>query len=185
MPTSESMRGAFATDAGMHALWSPEAFSQVHDYQTWARELEDDADITRHISAGDFVPINIGRDMVAEVEVRMSSAGVAALSERERRYLFLASEPYRFVSRGAVAVGGIEHVAGEVTRSTRAMPLAAGQWSVVVHMINWDDEPGAFASPGKPAVTALPDYLVTISPAVKGQAFRAELRTFPPPGSAR
>ena len=96
----------------MHGIWSPAAFADVDGYDSWARELEDDNDILRHVQAGDFVPINIEADLVAEIEVRVNTSPPALLSNREQKFLAVSSQAYRFQSSGAVAVGGIEHVAG-------------------------------------------------------------------------
>jgi hypothetical protein len=174
----QSIRGTIPTDAGMHGIWSPAAFANVDAYDSWARELEEDADIRRHILAGDFVPINIGTDLVAEIEVRVNTPGSALLSDRERAFLALSSQAYRFQSSGAVAVGGIEHVAARVDAPAKGMPLPPGEWSVVVHMLDWDKEPGAFIAPGQPSPSALPDFLVTITPASPNQQFHGSLETF-------
>lgn len=179
--SEQTIRGPVPTDAGMHGLWSPEAFAGVDGYDSWARELEEDVDILRHIRAGSFVPINIGADLVAEIEVRVSTSGDTRLSDREEKFLAISSQCYRFRSSGSIAVGGIEHVAGRVEAPARTMPLPAGEWSVIVHMLDWDKEPGAFIAAGKPSSNALPDFLVVISPALPGQQFRLSLWTFDRP----
>lgn len=45
-----------STDAGMYALWTPEEFRGVHDYDTWEAELLEDGDaidrrLQRHAAA--------------------------------------------------------------------------------------------------------------------------------------
>ena len=63
------------TEAGMHALWAPEPFADLHDDDTWDAELGDDADIQRHVVAGDLVPINIGAGGAASFVVRVGDRG--------------------------------------------------------------------------------------------------------------
>jgi hypothetical protein len=163
------------TDAGMWLLWQPEAFSTVHDYDSWAVELEDDADILGHIDRGDCVPINIGHDMAAAFVVRAAGpAGVAVLTDRESAYLVATSEPYLFVSEGSVALSGIEHAGVEPSGEVELSP---GRWAVTVHLISWDDEPGMKVD-GRPAPDALPDFVVLLNPANELQQFRTELATF-------
>jgi len=176
-------RGPLATDSGMWALWDHARFAQVTGYDTWEPELLENDDILRHVEAGALVPINIGSDGVFEFEVRVGSAGAPAeLSERERRYLTVSSEPYRFVATGKAFVSGIEHIHGEPEPgSTLPLRLGPGTYAVTVHMIAWDDEPGSKDAAGNPAATALADFVLLISPAAAGTDVRRELETFPPP----
>ena len=178
-PSTNRLRGAFATDAGMHCLWRPAAFADVRDYDAWERQLGEDADILRHIAAGDVVPINIGADGAFEIEVRVGSAdSPAILSGRERAYLDAESRPYRFTSDGELRLSGIEHVCADPGAHVGRLALVPGEYSVVVRLISWDREPGMRSSDGRPSPGALPDFVVTVNPASDQAEFRADLRTF-------
>ena len=177
--STDRLRGAFATDAGMHCLWRPSAFASVRDYDTWERQLGKDVDILRHITAGDFVPINIGADGAFEIEVRVGSVdSPATLSERERAYLDAESEPYRFTSDGELRLSGIEHVCADPDAHVGRLALAPGEYSVVVRLVGWDQEPGMRSSDGRPSPDALPDFIVIVNPAGDQSEFRTDLRTF-------
>jgi hypothetical protein len=161
----------------MWLFWQPEAFSDVHDYDTWSPELEDDPDIARHIELGDCVPINIGQDMAAAFIVRVPEAGgIAELTEREATYLVVSSQPYLFVSHGSALLTGIEGVMGGLPQAD--VNLTAGRWAVTVHLIAWDDEPGAKAG-DDPGPDALPDFILLVNRADDVQPFRGEVSTFP------
>ena len=176
------LRGVYPTDSGMHCIWSPMAFSNVHDYDSWEAELLDDDDISRHIQAGNFIPINILSDGALGIEVRVGSFDVAAvLSDRERKFLLVASKPYRFVSKGALCVSGIEYVEGQPGDYVGKLSLASGEYFVTVNMINWKNEPGIRNTDGSPTADALPDFVVLANPSFPGaHDFRIELLTFPP-----
>ncbi len=104
--------GVYPTASGMHCLWDLAAFTEVSDYDSWARELLEEADIERHISAGRLVPLNIGSDGAMAIEIRVGSQDSnAALTDRETQYLIVQSDPYRLCSTEAVGVSGIEYVA--------------------------------------------------------------------------
>ena len=176
---TDRLRDAFVTDAGMHCLWRPAAFASVCEYDSWERQLGEDADILGHIATGDFVPINIGADGASEIEVRVGSASSPSmLSERERAYLDVASEPYRFMSDGELRLTGIEYVYADPAACVGRLALAPGLFSVVVHLVGWDCEPGMRSSDGRPSPHALPDFIVIVNPAGDQSAFRTDLRTF-------
>lgn len=173
------LRGTYPTDSGMHGLWRPSAFAAVHDYDSWERELFEDEDIARHIAAGALVPINIGSDGVFEIEVRFGTAAAPAqLSEREAAYLTFSSDPYRFVSDGEMCVSGVEYVTFVPDAYVGRLPLPAGEYSVVVHLIAWDQEPGMVGADGSPSADALPDYVVLIGAPDGDSRYRTDLRTF-------
>lgn len=177
--TPVELSGVIATDAGMCCLWSPAAFRTVTDYETWESELLDDEDIRLRVAAGVFVPINIRSDGAFGFRVRVGhSSAPAELDERERRYVLVTSEPYRFVSAGEGVVSGIEHVSAAGDRGLR-VPVPSGSWAVTVCLIEWDAEPGQRDDQGRPLPTALPDFVVLINPAGGPQAsYRTELETF-------
>ncbi|MFD8080847.1 hypothetical protein ACFV4F_04015 [Kitasatospora sp. NPDC059722] len=154
-----------ATDAGMLALWSPAAFSGVVDHASWEPELSEEEGRLRHIRAGALVPINIRSDGAFGVVVRAGSAAAdARLTERESAYVVVSSKPYLLRSRGVACLSGIEAVAGEPWPDTVRLDLADGDHSVVVHLIDWEAEPGSTAD-GKPSESALADFVVLVNPA--------------------
>lgn len=171
-------RGVYPTACGMHCLWDQAAFTGVSDYDTWARELLDDADIGRHVAAGRLVPLNIGSDGAMEVEVRVGAPGAAAeLTDREAKYLIVRSEPYRLRATGPVGVCGLEYVAVPPGPRVGIVPLLLGEYAVTAHLIAWDEEPMMQTDDG-PGAGALPDYLVLVNPAVEGMQFREAVQTF-------
>ena len=175
---------AFATASGMLALWEPHHFDGITDYDTWEPELLEDTDISRHIQQGAFVPINIHADGAFQCAVRVGTAGSpAVLSERERRYLVVSSEPYLFRSRDRVAISGLEHIGRSPGESASFIPLASGDWAVTIHLIEWTGEPGAQTPDGQPTATALADFVVLLNPAAAGTHFRTKVDTFEEPGN--
>ncbi|WP_432824446.1 hypothetical protein [Dactylosporangium sp. CA-092794] len=171
--------GVVATDAGMFGLWVPASFDNVVDYSTWEAELLENEDIVRHIVGGAFVPVNIEGDGAFGFGVRVGSAsGPARLTERERRYVLVASEPYLLMTTGDAMLSGIEHVRAEADVGL-AVPLPAGRWSVTISLIEWEAEPGQRDDAGAPAPTALPDFTLLINPE-DGAAggYRINLHTF-------
>lgn len=174
-------RGVHITGSGMQCVWDQSAFATVTDYDSWARALLNDSDIGRHISAGHFVPLNIGSDGAMEVEVRVGTReSPAELTPREARYLIVRSEPYRLQSTGPAGVSGIEQVAVPPEASVGTVPLPSGEYAVTVHLIAWDEEPGMQTEDG-PAAGALPDYLVLVNPAQPGTRYRTAIQTFDRP----
>src|SRR5579862_146009 len=94
------IRDTFATDSGMLGLWSPSAFTHIHDFDEWEKEFVKDADIERHIISHAFVPIYIHSDGRFVCEVRRVVPGELSLTERESAHLFMASESYLIQSDG-------------------------------------------------------------------------------------
>lgn len=171
--------GPAATDSGMFGLWSPAAFGDVVDYDTWETALLENEDIARHIAAGVFVPINIGFDGAFQIAARVGSISAPAeFTDRERRYLFLSSDPYLFISTGAAVISGIEHVNGAADTGLQ-VPLPAGRWSVTIAVIAWDDEPGQKDEQGRPLPTALSDFTLLINPEQDpASPYRTKVATF-------
>lgn len=172
------IKAVVGTDSGMLAMWDAEPFAGVVDYDTWESELCLDGDIQRHVQAGDLVPININSDGAFEVLVRYGTA--PTLTRREAEHVVVMSEPYLLVSSGAVWLSGIEHVGS----ADDAVELAVGEGEheVVLHIIDWHSEPGSTSDDGKPASTALPDFVALVRPAGEdGGPYRTEITTFPPP----
>lgn len=171
--------GRMTTDAGMFGLWSPAVFADVIDYDTWESELLEDADIARHVIAGSFVPINIRSDGAFGIVARLGSAHAPAeLTDRERRYAVVCSQPYLFVSNGEARISGIEHVTATDDAALRiAVPV--GRWEVTVWLIAWNEEQGQVGETGRPAPSALPDFTLLINPANNRQGnYRTKIETF-------
>ncbi|MGE7386471.1 hypothetical protein ACQKM2_13445 [Streptomyces sp. NPDC004126] len=172
-----------ATDAGMLVLWDPRRFEAVVDDDTWEDELLEDEDIVRHIEAGALVPLNVGGDGAFRVLVRSGTAAApAGLTERETAHQLVASQPYLFVCHGRALLGGIEDVSGDASDGVIEHPVPEGRCAVVVHLIDWQAEPGSQDGAGRPVPGALPDFAVLINPARPGrETFRTAVRTFEAP----
>lgn len=100
------------------------------------------------------------------------------MTERERKYVAVTSEPYLLITDGNAVVSGIEHV-GEEPNDRMRVSLPPGRWSVMIHLIDWEAEPGQADDAGRPAPTALPDFAILINP--EGQAnrdYRTRVQTF-------
>lgn len=136
------MKSVLSTDAGMHLLWDRAQFGSVHDYDSWSLELENDADITRHIEAGAAVPINIDGDGAYLFDVRLRDHDGPTLSDDEDRRLVARSDPYRFRSEGHVDVSGIEFVQAEPDpQRVLSIAIAPGLYDVTIHLLDYDDVP--------------------------------------------
>ncbi|MFJ8039625.1 hypothetical protein ACIRBX_03805 [Kitasatospora sp. NPDC096147] len=168
------------TDAGMLALWSPAAFARVVDHASWEPELLEDRDQLRHIRAGALVPVNIHSDGAFGVTVRLGSAeGRARLTDRESAHVFLTSEPYLYRSAGLACLSGIERVSGQPWPGTVRFAVAEGDHEAVVHVIDWEAEPGSVLADGTPSADALPDFVVLLNPATPASGpYRMETATF-------
>jgi hypothetical protein len=171
--------GVMATDAGMGALWAAECFGGIVDYDTWESELLDDEDIVRHIASGALVPLNIGGDGAFQVLARVGEVSAPAqLTERERRYSVVTSEPYLLITTGNAVISGLEHVGAEANDGLR-VPLGAGRWSVTISLIDWKGEPGQADDAGRPAPTALADFVILIDPeGGVDRGYRTQAQTF-------
>lgn len=170
----QEFRAVIGTDAGMCALWQPERFEHIKDYDDWEKELIEDEDIERHVSEGTFVPLYLRADIVFDVVVRLG----AGLSEREEPYRLGWSEPYRFISRGNKAMGGLEHV-GEMADGAKTFPLAAGTYSVIAHFVDWQAEPGSLGPDGEVTSEALSDLVIELHEASEPEpAYRTSLDTW-------
>lgn len=164
------------TNAGLCGLWQPERFVEVVSLDDFERELADEAALLRHIREGAFVPLNVGGDGSFTVAVRSSG-----LVQREFPHVLVSSEPYLLESRGSVELGGLENVGGYVGGS-QPIGLAVGRYKVLVHLIDWEAEPGAIGDDGEPSAHALPDFVVHISPKPQGvNEYRTSIETFDRP----
>jgi hypothetical protein len=182
-PTGNSLRGAFVTASGMLALWDAEHFAGIVSNETWESQLLHEEDIARHIDSGAFVPINICSYGSFECQVRVGDeAAPAELSPREAQYSVVVSQPYLFRSQGKAFLSGIEHVQGHPPPVIRGVNVPHNSYSVVIHMLDWDKEPGARGIDGLPSPGALPDFLILLNPVDEPSTnFRKSIETFDRP----
>jgi hypothetical protein len=145
------------TDSGMHLVWDRAYFTEVRDYDTWSKELEEDQAIRVHIAAGHIVPVNIHSDGTFTISVRTESTSMPRLSEAEERHVVRRSEPYRFVCQGHVDVSGIEHVGADAGPNVASMELLPGAYDVLVHLMDYDDVPLR--------TDVHPDFVIIMGPA--------------------
>lgn len=154
-----TLAASLPTDSGMHGLWDPDAFKNICDFDSWARNFVENADIQRHIAAGSFVPIYVHSDGAPLIELRVGSAQVAATFEPgtqtrvERR-----SKPYLFVSTGMVGISGIEYINGYSSDGSRFLGLPTGRWTVEVLEVEPQDELD------KQLADKVPNFVVLLNP---------------------
>jgi hypothetical protein len=160
----------------MFAIWQPERFAGITDFESWERKLSEDTALLRHISAGAFVPINIGGDGAFQFTVRGGRTR-PGLTDREQRYRLVSSQPYLLISQVSARLGGLEAVGWDDGQFV-TIPLAPGRYVVHVHLIEWDAEPGWADAEGNPTASALPDFVVEFSDPVGTEHFRTSLQTF-------
>jgi hypothetical protein len=178
IPIGLDLARPLVTNAGMFGLWRPERFSAVVDLDTWEDEVADNASLAGKIAEGAFVPINVGGDGAFQFMVRGSAPG-ESLSDRERRFLIVSSEPYRLVSGGSVELGALEAVGPQADEQAVSIPLPAGGYSVVVHLVDWQAEPGMVTEDGDPATDALSDFVIEIFDELSaGSVYRTSVETF-------
>jgi hypothetical protein len=165
------------TNAGMCAVWQPEAFhfDEFVEWEDWATENQR---LLESITEGTFIPVNVGGDGVFGVVVRWNAS--AALTAREEEYLVVSSEPYLFECRGSFAMGGLEEVGNDSLASSSPIPLASGRYAVTVFLIDWKADSRSVDALGKPTDTALPDLVVLFNKEATGP-FRTRLETFDRP----
>lgn len=172
---------AVATNAGLFGIWRASAFDHVNELDEWEGEVSEDSALERQISVGAFVPINIGGNGAFQIAMRgVESPG--RLSERERSYLLISSEPYLLISGGMLELGGLESVGNYAGGEKVEIPLDSGRYSVVVHLVDWQAEPGGRGPDGNPSAGALPDFIVEIFADVHDEPkYRTKVETFERP----
>lgn len=169
------LRKDLATDSGMLCVWDAQPFAGITEYDSWEKELCEDVDILRHVESGHLVPLYLG-DGAFAVEVRLANQN--SMSDREREYLLVSSQPYFLRSSGRVFVSGLEHISSE-PRSFLEVMLPPGDYTVNAQLIDWTEEPGSKDRDGKPSPHALPDIIVFIESAKNGVTdYRKVLETF-------
>lgn len=158
----------------MCVIWQPESFSfpEFEDWEDWATE---DENVAESVGAGTVVPINVGGDGVFQIVVRWGEGG--DLTDRERAFVLVSSEPYLLVSEGSFALGGLEDVGDAEPKAENFVSLAKGRYAVQVHLVDWKADPGSVDSNGKPGPDALPDFVVLIGDEVAGP-YRTSVQTF-------
>jgi hypothetical protein len=168
------------TDAGMLAIWDPASFATVVDYDTWEVALLDDKDIIGHVGQGGLVPICIGADGAWGVTLRVGTGDQRAdLTEREKQYLIVSSEPYLFVSAGLVCVSGLEAITAEPDEAVSRLAMPIGRFVAMIHLIDWAEEPGAKNDRGEPTARALADFVVLLNHEIDEEPrYRTRIETF-------
>jgi hypothetical protein len=165
----------------MFGVWRASAFDHVNDLDRWEDEVAEDSALEAQIAVGAFVPINIGGDGAFQFAVRGVEA-LGNLSDRERSHLLVSSEPYLLVSDGVLELGGIEAVGSYSGAEKVEIPLDSGRYAAVVHLVDWQAEPGSHGTDGNPSAGALPDFIVEIVTDVHGALkYRTKVETFERP----
>lgn len=176
MSSAQNSRYNIFTNSGMLCLWDRAAFAGISDYTSWEKELCEDADIIRHISAGSLVPVSSGSDGASAAELRVFPDTL--LTARENEYILVPSRPYLLNTAGSIGLSGLEHVSGGVDRSAHYLQIAPGRYSVTVNLMDWEAENGARGTDGKPSAGALPDFIITLTPAAPDAVFRTDIQPF-------
>ncbi|XVV10936.1 hypothetical protein ACQP2X_39780 [Actinoplanes sp. CA-131856] len=164
----------------MFALWQPEYFDGRAGVDQWDSLFTDDTAIADFVAEGVFVPINLGIDGGFQFVVKVGQ-GESLISERESEYIAVSSEPYRFVSHGNGVLSRLELVGTRSDPEVHAIPLASGQYAVIVHLLDWEAEPGSSNEDGSPVPNALPDFIVELHPDRGVSKFRTKVETFDRP----
>ena len=156
-------------------MWDPASFPGIVDYDSWDAAVGEDDQIAQHIEAGAFVQLNIESDGAFRALVRLGESG--NLTELEGRYVFMTSEPYLFVASGEAWISGIERVGEPSEHDGFSVAVPPGRWSVTIHILDWEKEPGSHGQDGGPIDAALPDFVVVLV-RDDGGPYRTELLTF-------
>jgi hypothetical protein len=160
----------------MLSVWCPRPFAAVNGYDAWEQYVNDR--LQDAIANGELVPVNIGSDGAWGVRVAIAPDG---LTERERAYAVVTSEPYLLVvSGGEACLSGIE-VVGDPAFAALRIPLADGRYAVRSTIVAWNEEPGALAADGRPTPSALSDFVVQIAPELGDEKYRTKEATFDAP----
>lgn len=87
---------AVATEASMFGIWRTSVFAHLSELDQWEDEVAEDSALSRQISDGAFVPLNIGGSGAFQATVRgVESPG--RLSEREGVFArFVGALPAHF-----------------------------------------------------------------------------------------
>lgn len=164
------------TSSGMWALWDYDTYKDVDDYDKWEPLFCEDADIEKQISRKSFVPITIHEDGCFAFTLKVNEG----LNEREQKYLCVKSEEYLFYTSGKTVLSGIDYIDASVKeKDAIILNLPEGHYSVVICLLSWDEEPGAYLEDGSISPDALSDFVVLVKPAEVGkQSYRNSVETF-------
>jgi hypothetical protein len=171
------------TDAGIVAVWSPAGFAPISDYDSWEAALLDDDDIIEHIACGSLVPICIGADGAWRLIVRWAvPTHRAELTDRERRYVMVTSEPYLFVSDGVAVVCGYEKIDNDPGHELPRLHIPPGRYAVTIHLVDWEAEAGACDEDGHASAEVLADFIVLLNPEPEpAPDYRSKVQSFERP----
>lgn len=173
------IRKTLSTDSGMFGIWDPKSFKMIIDYDTWEKEFLEDNDILQHIIKGTFIPIYFHSDGAFEFEVRIGTKGnVQNLSDREKKYLVVSSECYKFKSNGELCLSGIEYIERNPDENVAHLAISKGEYSAIINIIAWDDEEGMKEEDGTPTPDALPDIIIIMNPIMEEISYRIDVETF-------
>ena len=173
------MRGMCVVTSGMCGLWDSTHFPMVYDEESWYDALGDDSEVVRHTVGGYFVPVRLNTPGVFEYEVRWGTATEPAdLSERERGLLAVSSRKYLFRSSGGLCFGDYRHLEAVASDKVGYLELPAGEYVAQIHILAWDDEPGAEDERGHRNDGTLPDLLIVLNPASLDFRAPGSLQTF-------
>lgn len=165
-----------STGCGMFGLWDYEAYKNIDDYDKWEPLFCEDEDIEKQIERKHFVPVNIHSDGCFGFVLKIDDE----LNEREQKYVCVKSEEYLLKTSGKVVLSGIEHIDGGVKDNKAVIiDVPAGNYSVTVHLISWEDEEGAYLDNGEINPNALPDFVILLkSNANTDKLYRESINTF-------
>jgi hypothetical protein len=162
----------------MLSVWCPRPFASVNGYDDWEQYVKDR--LQDAIATGELVPINIGPDGAWGVRVAIAPDG---LTERERTYAVVTSEPYLpAVSGGDASLSGIEAVGDPASAALRFL-LADGRYAVRSTIVAWNEEPSALTADGRSTTSALSDFVVQIEPELGTEKYRTKEVTFDAPAA--
>ena len=165
-----------STGCGMWALWDYEEYKNITSYEEWENLFLSDNDIIKQISNSKFVPIYIHTDGIFQFRVKINEQ----LSEREQKYVIATSEEYLIKTEGRLYLSGIEYIGNEVKEDEGIrLNLKSDSYSVKIHIIEWDKEPGMRLEDGSASIEALPDFTILINKENKAnKKYRQKLDTF-------
>ena len=160
----------------MLSVWCPRSFASVNGYDAWEQYVNDR--LQDAIANGELVPVTFGSDGAWGVRVAVAPD---ALTERERTYAVVTSEPYLLVvSCGEACLSSVKAESNGVIRGP-PISLADGRYAVRSTIVAWNEEPGTLATDGRPTASALSDFVVEIEPELGTEEYRTNEVTFDAP----
>lgn len=164
------------TASGMWGVWNYDTYKHIDDYDKWEPVFCEDEDIVKQIENHSFVPVNIFEDGCCSFTVKIDEE----ISDRETKYVCVQSEEYLFKSTGKVVVSGIDKIDQKINPDkVLILDMPEGYYSVKVHLLSWDEEPGAYLDNGDVSPDALSDFVIIIkSDADPDGNYRTKINTF-------